>query len=379
MQIVLACLLVMPLALAASPVELALQSYTPAPAQPGDLLDVFIQVSNNGDENAENVEIQVLETGPFSPEGTPTVRAGTIRSQQVYLARFKVRVDAQTQAGDRLLALRARQDGTEWQDQTVSITVQSDEAALFINDVTTTPATLLPGQEAELEIGIENTADSRLREISVELDLEETPFIALGGGTRKQVASLAAYGRGSVPFTLQVNPATTADIYSVPVTLKFLDDQGNEETIEDNIGLRVNTPTRMRAYLDDVVRSAEGADVTVRIVNQGLSEVKFVEVSSEDGDGYHITAQDQQQYLGNIDSDDWETLRLTVETEREEFELPITYTFQDAFNEEIEQTQVFTVELPPAEQQSIFGASTIIIVLLIVVIVVLLVRRRKKK
>ena len=119
-------------------------------------------------------------------------------------------------------------------------------------------------------------------------------------------------------------------------------------------------------------------EVTVRIINKGLSEIKFLQASVQDGEGYTIQPQHKQAYLGNVDSDDWETMRLTVTTDRESIDIPLSYSFEDTFNNPQEQQTTLSVQIPEAPAGGL-GTAGLLIALAVIGGGYWLYKRRKSK
>lgn len=378
--------LVLTLALAGSvsaagqPVEVALLNYQPTPAQPGDLVDVNIQVANDGRDPVSGVQLELLGGEGLRPEGQAVKNIGTIVGEGAFTASFKIRVASTAQPGERLFNVAIRQTGYEEQSATLSMTVQAQDSSLVISSAGTEPETLAPGEEGMLHLTLQNAAGQTARDVTVALDLDDIPVVPVTESARKQVSTLSAGRSTRITFPVVVDPDATADAYKLPVTITYLDESGATQTQSETIGIRINSPTDTKAYLDDVSRTTDGkVEFAIRIVNRGLSEVRFVEAQIPDGDNYHVAPEDAEVYVGNIDSDDWETLRVRVTTDASEIQVPLTYIYRDAFNNQQERTQSFTVEVPP---QQTGGASGLVVFLVIVVVLVIGIiwwRRRKKK
>ncbi len=348
-----------------TPVDVSLLRYQPVPAQAGDVLDVYIQIANNGTSQAGDVQLQILSSDNLQPEGQSTVDVGTLAAQSTYVAHVKVRVDAAAPAGPHILLVQTKQGTQSWQDHQLTIQVQPTQASVFVGAVTSTPAVVAPGQDATVSLTIQNQADQRLRDLSVSLDLSNSPFIPMDGTARQTVQLVMPKTSADVSFHLSAKPGATADSYRIPVTITYLDELGETKTQTDTIGMRVDATPDVKAYIDSVTSQQGGAQVSVRIVNQGLSQIKFAEAHIASGTDYTVPDQERDQYVGNIDSDDWDTIRFSVKTTQQQVTIPITYSYKDSFNQEHNATQSFVVDIPA--QQGGSGATLWIILIVIVV------------
>lgn len=360
-----------------NPVQVSLLSYQPVPAQAGETLDVQLSVRNSATSPAQGVEIEVLSGGAFIAEGRTTVNAGTIPALNSFTARFTVRVQSTAEAGDRALQIRTRQQGQDWQQTTIFIPIVSQQAAILVTDVSS--QNMIPGETGTLTLRIENLADTTLRDITVRLGITDTPFTPAQTATQQHISSLAPGAAQTVTYRINTRATATPGDYAFPVTMHYLDSAGNQRENDDTISIRVNAPARTDAYVDNVERQGNDAVVRMRIINMGLSEIRFVTAQIEDGEGYSVHPQSRRTYVGNINSDDWETVRFTITSEQDELTVPITYTFFDAFNQEHTITEEHVVRIPSQDSGTRAGLWIVLLILAAVIGTVVYRKRRHKK
>ena len=368
--------LLIPVAVSAVP-DVQLQRHDPTPAQPGDLLTVQLALTNPTDTAMRNVDVEILESSTVRPEGRNTLRAGNIAAYSSFQGSLQVRVASDAPSGEATLRLRVRTNEGPWQERTQIIQVQTSQAGILVSNVQLSPEEITPGKSATIQLTIQNNANSLLREVNTQLQLEETPFVPTQTTTRQRVGDLRIGQQETVTYQLTAQPEAQAGIYRVPVTLSFLDRNGNTVEQHDMIGLAITTQQVTTANVDNVQRVDTGVEVSVRVVNKGLSEIKFVEASVQEQEGYQIAEQERSAYLGNIGSDDWQTMRFIVRSNEERVEIPLTYTFQDSFNEEHTREETLVINLPEAQRGG--GTGIILVVLLLIGAGIYTYRRRKKK
>ena len=369
--------LLLPVAASALP-DAQIQRYDPTPAQPGDLLSVQVAINNNADTSIRDVELEILESATVRPEGRNTLRAGTISAFSSFVGTLQVRVAADAPSGEATLRMRVREQGGQWQEQTGIIQVQSSQAGILISNVQLQPETISPGRTATAEITLQNNANSLLRGVSTRLQLEDTPFVPTTTASRQRVGDLQIGQQETIEYQLTAQPDAQAGIYRVPITLSFLDRNGNSIDLHDTIGLSITTEQITTANVDNVQRTNNGAEISVRIVNKGLSEIKFLEATVQEQEGYSIREQERQTYLGNVASDDWQTMRFEVISGQEQVEIPLSYSFKDSFNQEHQREQTLIVTLPEPEQSGL-GVVGIVLVLAVIAGGYWLYKRRRAK
>ncbi|MFT4250720.1 MAG: COG1361 S-layer family protein [Candidatus Woesearchaeota archaeon] len=353
--------LLIPVAAMAVP-DVQLQRHDPTPAQPGDLLSVQLALTNPTDTAMRNVELEILESNTVRAEGRNTLRAATIGAYSSFQGTLQVRVAADAPSGEATLRTRVRIHNGQWQERTQTITVQTSQAGILVSNVQVTPEAISPGRSATVELTVQNNANSLLREVSTQLQLEETPFVPTQTTTRQRVGDLPINQQRTITYELTAQPEAQAGIYQVPITLRFQDRNGNVVEQQDMIGLSVTTQQVTTANVDNVQRVDKGVEVSVRIVNKGLSEIKFVEASVQEQESVSIAAQERNTYLGNIASDDWQTMRFVIRSDKEQVEIPLRYTFQDAFNEEHTRETTLVINIPEEPRR---GAGTGILLLIL--------------
>ncbi len=345
--------------------DATLQRYDPAPAQPGDVLTLYLSVHNNNqDTTMRNVEVELIPSASIIPEGETNTRIGSITPRSSALVTMNARILAEAPVGEALLRVRVRSDNGEWQERTMRIPTTTQESGLHIVHIERTPAVAVPGTEQTITLTVQNSASSRVREATVQLELTGTPFSPAQGTSRNTIGALSARQSTQTTFMLATAPQASANTYQVPFTMSFLDENGVRQTISDTIGIEVHTPIRTEAYVDNVQWQGEELELSIRVVNKGLSEIKFAQAIIEEQASYTLRAQDKRAYLGNIDTDDWETLRIRLQTSAEEIQVPFSYQFLDAFNNEHEVQTTLRVTVP-AQQQSSSAGLWIVLVLLI--------------
>lgn len=358
----LLALLLLPAAAALADIDL--QRYDPTPAQPGDLLTVYVSISNDANDAARNVQAELLPTSTIAPEGRNTISVGTLGARGTHTASRQVRV-ANDVAGQAVLRMRVRQANTDWQERTATIPIKGHEGSLAVKHVDIQPPIITPGRTANVTLTISSSAGSLLRDVVAQLTLDDTPFVTDASTARRNIGEISGGAQATTTYRLTARPDASADIYSVPVTITFLDADGENRTQQDRVGLRVTTEQNTVAIVEDAQRTSQGTEVTVRIVNKGLSEIKFLQAAVEDAQGYTINAQQKQAYLGNVDSDDWETLRFTVDTDQERIDVPLTYSYEDTFNNQHQDNATLSISIPP--QDTSIGAGTLLLIALVII------------
>jgi len=125
--------------------------------------------------------------------------------------------------------------------------------------------------------------------------------------------------------------------------------------------------------------------VTIRFINKGFSDVKFLDVILDETEEFEILSA-EEVYVGNVDSDDYETvdfeLYLTNGATKEEktIVLPLNVEYRDTNNNLYEEKLELEMKVLSAEKLGIKTSSngTVMLLLIIVIIVGVVLYRRSR-
>ncbi|RMF06720.1 hypothetical protein D6764_01585, partial [Candidatus Woesearchaeota archaeon] len=155
------------------------------------------------------------------------------------------------------------------------------------------------------------------------------------------------------------DPEAELGLYKVPVKLSYRDTNGDNFSSTNYIGILVASTPEVYASLDEseITKAGTSGKVSVKFVNKGISDIKFLDVKLEQSDDYDLLSADEV-YIGNIDSDDYETVdfKLFVKpTDKRFIDLPLTYSYRDANNKLFEEKQVLKLRLYSEEELKKYG------------------------
>jgi hypothetical protein len=388
---VLLVLVAIPFTLAdgTSPVlRVSLTKYEPLPAQPGNFVDVWVRVENIGDKDAKDAVLQIVPEFPFLIDNaTRTETIGILGSQKDYVVDFKIRVADDATQGTNFLKVRFTDDPAlnSWSESTLKINVESASSDINIAQYATTPKELQPGQPGKLSLKIENVAGKTLRDIKMTLNLvsiqgstvSALPFVPIGTTAQQWVSKLDPGETTDIVYDIAPTPDAISQSYNIPITLTYKDNLGNQFTKNDLVGVIVNSNPELMVTVESVQLDGK---ISIKIVNKGLSTLKFLTVSLKPSKDFDILSQTQSSYIGKLDSDDFETVDFQVAFKNSTVRLPLTLTFRDANNNAYEQN--YTLEAKTVAGKSNTGSlGTIIIIVLVVAVVGFIIYRatRRKK
>lgn len=339
LHILLALLLLAPLASAnlvtqGSGLDASLLYYQPIPAQPGDLIDVYVQVTNTGGSKSKPGTITFVDNGPFSleSESSRVKSFQGIPGQQSFLINTKVRVAKDANEGTNNLKVRIQEDGeTNYNERDLEIVVTGTQSSINIVSAELNPEEVLPGESATLDIVVENIGSTEVRNVDVTLNLEELNFVPLGSSNSKTINSLSGGEKHSFSFMLTTYPDTPSQAYQIPMTIEYDDETGNQKTQEKTVGVLVGAKPELLVYFDEIslTKQKPEGEAIIRFVNKGLSEIKLLEMTVLENDNIEVLSESPTIYVGNIDNDDYESASLRL---RAQEDVTLQVTYKDALN-----------------------------------------------
>jgi len=368
----------------------------PDPAEPGRNFDVRFKFDNNGSGVARDIEVELLPEYPFSLDpGREALRfIGTLQSRQRgdvgIVVKYKLRVDKNAVEGENDLKLRYRIDKGVWiEPEEFIVNVRTHDAILSISSFSFDKKTLEPGDTATLKVEIVNDADSTLKDITANLDIGNVPLIPIGSTNEVNVYRIDSQEKYILEFNFLVDPETKSGVFRVPLHITYSDDLGNKYFKNSTLGLVIGAEPDLSITLDDteIFERGKVGEITIKVVNKGVTDTKFMNLKLMESPDYRILSTNEI-YLGNIDSDDFETASFNVfvdKTRKNQILFPIEIEYMDINNNRFKDKINLNMNLYSSNDAKKYGLVNgngfvgTFIVIIIVVLGLLYYRRHRKK
>ncbi|MBR9690268.1 hypothetical protein GOV08_01145, partial [Candidatus Woesearchaeota archaeon] len=181
-------------------------------------------------------------------------------------------------------------------------------------------------------------------------------------------------------YSIIAFPSVSPGIYKLPLTLEFFDGTGQKYTKSEEITIIVNPKVALDVLIESstLTKEIKKGDIDIRIVNKGFGELKFVNLVLKESDTYKLLTSYGATYIGNIDSDDYETADFQILAKKDTVDIPITLEYMDSLNKEYSVDKTLTLELHSSNGKS-GGYWKLIFFLAIVAVVGYWFYKRKKK
>lgn len=374
--------------------RITLVNQEPDPVEPGSYVDVRFKIENRGSKNAEEVALEFVPKYPFSVDKKSDAiqEIGSVHGRQIgdigVIVKYKLRVDENAVEGENILKLRYSVNKGEWVElDDFKINVRTKDAILVISSIS--PERLVQGEITPVKIGFKNLGDSWLKNIQAKLNLGGIPIAPIDSSSEQAIIELMGKTEKNLTFMLMAEGDADSDVYKIPVDISYLDNIGTKYYKNVSIGILVGDAPDLSTIIDSatIYRAGEKGKITVKFVNKGITDIKFLNVKLMKSNEYDIISSDEV-YVGNIDSDDYETAEFDLfvkKTKEKEIGIPLEIVYHDVNNNYYSEEAELELRLYSASEAKRYGlvkGNGTVGTLIIVVIVVggfLFYRRLKKK
>lgn len=386
----------------------------PDPLRTGEYANVWVKVRNKGRSKARNVTLEFVPEYPFSvdPDADTTRNFGDIDPGDEYHARYKVRVDENAVTGENDLKFRT---STEIATITreLPVEVRSRESVLSVENVQIDDDKIPPSQTRDVTFTFRNRADIYMRNIDVSLglrpagsgelemdptaqmlgtadfdEIEEIPLITVGSTTQKSIGRIAPGEEKEVSFPIRAESDADEEAYKVPIGLKYEDEMGRQWQKIEYTGITVGGEPILEtgfANINDHPLQDTTRDVSIRLVNRGLSEAKFLEIELLPHESYEVLGE-PDVYIGHMQPDDYDspTFTMHIEPGHDYVEIPIELDYRDSEGNTIVENRTVTFRTYTQRELDRFqleedGRGVFYVILIVVIVAAVYFYRKKNK
>lgn len=368
-------------------------TYNPSPAVPGSTITILVQLENKDTATQKGVTLNVENAYPFTVKTTDTNpnpdNIGDIEGYGKALAQFTIYVDPSAENKTYSLPITITTAGDPNGKKTEFPIIISGKEP-FLKVLSVSNQTLLPGDDKDITLTVQNVGTSPAYDVTVELQEDRTvtqtgvvverDITPLGAATA-YLPSINPGEQKNAVLKVSANNTATIKDYTLPVTVSYRDASGARTSSISYIGLQVYGSAELDAELKTVtgnVANGQTADVTIEVFNKGLGKADFVLAQMSTANG---TVNKPKQFIGSLNPNDVDTVESTIS-----FNTPgdqtvdVTVQYQDADATMKTTTLHVPLKASTATDQ---GTNPIFIIIIIVVIAALVwnffFRGKKKK
>jgi len=254
-------------------------------------------------------------------------------------------------------------------------------AQIAIDSFIVSPEKVIPGNEAIIEMTLENVGSDDVNNVRVVLDLKELPFVPIESSNEKVIRKIYDRDDATLFFRIKALPTAEPAVYTIPVTISY-DDVSKISLIS----IEVAAPAHLAVLLQktEIVKVKDQGKVTIKMVNDGLTTIKNLKIQLRESPAYRLTSPGTL-YVGEVDIGDFETEEFTLVAMREDLTIILDIEYRDSANTVYTEAKLLTLPVyseEEAEQLGLVEKNSLLlpgIGIIIVLGAVLIYRRRKRK
>jgi hypothetical protein len=264
--------------------------------------------------------------------------------------------------------------------------------ALLISSVSTEPSEVAPGETSRVSLTLKNNDDFDIEEVSTSLDFTSVPFAPYNSGSDYLISEILSGKTKSAEFDVVALSNAVSGIYKIPVKIEYRESgqaDGTPNLIKTSlISIMINSKPILEVSSEDgLLLKNQKNKVSLKIVNKGLSDAKFLEISIQ-GNSYVTIISQPKVYIGDVDSNDFQTVDFDIffkSNAPNSIRLPATIVYKDISNKEYTETMDVTLKAYSNEQAVSLGlvqqnyTGLIIIGVIITIIIFFVVRTILKR
>ena len=231
--------------------------------------------------------------------------------------------------------------------------------ALTISSVDVSPEQIIPGGTAEITLNLENNFDRTLSNIEVYLDFssEKVPIAPYGSGAEMSIEEIKSDKSKTLIFSVIALSDAKPGVYKIPVMIKYTDN-GTEVKKSSLISLSINSnPMLYITAEDSILIKGQGNTLSIKIVNNGLSDVKLLTIKLNEVIGINMLSQ-SEVYIGELSSDNFDSAEFKIfvsENAPGLLNMPVELRYRDAANNELKETKNLEINAYSKEEAISLG------------------------
>jgi hypothetical protein len=255
-------------------------------------------------------------------------------------------------------------------------------SSLTISSASSMPPEIQPGEKLHLTLKIENDLSQDVSDVAVSLTLNNpsnpTPFAPYESSNEDVIERVDEGERETANFELISKADAASGTYLIPVQITYTGEDDNQTKSEPFlISLIINAkPTIQISAEDPVLIKGTSGKLTLKVVNSGLGDSKFLSVSVSRANGLQLTSP-ESIYIGNIDSNDFDTADFNMFVAADaasNIGLPVKITYSDSMNNQVSENITIIINTYTKKEAIslglIPGSSALLIIIFIVIIVI---------
>jgi len=291
----------------------------PVPLQSGEDGDITFKVVNNGDTEASDVQVQLLDTYPFEakPDRKRNYSLGTLSQGQEYQISTEVLVAEDAPDGSNNFRARIT-TGEFTRTVNIPVEVQSENIDLNLANLKTQPQQLMPDTENNvMTVEVVNNGEKTAENTVLELDLPDYFERTSSFSSRQALGNLAPGEVKPAEFNFDITEEAPSGAITLEGTMSYTSGDSSSEVTED-VSFNVNLEGRPQFEITEVesnLQTGSTGELRITVENTGDEDSSSTRIRALDSSDQPFTYDSSSQYIGTLEPNQSGTAVFEVETD----------------------------------------------------------------
>ena len=349
--------------------DIILTSQEPFPAEPGENVDIEIEIQNSGDGTARDVVLEIIYKEPFKLLPGEEIKRSfpIIQPDGLVSTNYKIHIDEDAVTNEYDIEFRLILNDLVSIKKEVSVDVQG-EPKVILEKIVVEPAQIEAGGHANVTVYAKNVGTGTARHLLLTLNSTPELIPALSSGSF-YVGHLAPGVTGAAEMMLSVDSTAEEKTFVMMLTATYQDESNDDNQEVFDIGIPVTGTVQL-----DIIKTEPNYQrglLEIEIANKGTADAKSVEARLfKNGDLVDI------DYISQIKSTKKTTFNFPL-IEEGKGTLEIIFTGPGLMSNKITKDIVFDYKAGNGSSDG--GATAIVVIVIIIIVGFYFWRRRKKK
>ncbi|WEL23134.1 COG1361 S-layer family protein [Candidatus Nanohalovita haloferacivicina] len=278
----------------------------PVPVQSGEDAEITFKIRNNGNSAAEDVEIGIVDSYPFSlkPDRKRTYAIGDIASgQRIQLPTYEVLVAEDAPDGVNDLKIRVTHGDVSYTRE-IPVTVQSQDIKINLANLQTVPSQLTPDTEnAKMVVEAVNNGEKTAENAVVNIQLPETFQATSSFSTRQAIGNIGPGQVKQAEFTFDIEKDAEKGTVHIPSDITYSTGESSARVTEntDFSFFLAGKPQFEVVKVESNLETDSTSQLRITVQNTGSEKASSTRIRVLDSSDLPFSYGSASHYIGTLE------------------------------------------------------------------------------
>jgi len=331
----------------------------PYPVEPGKNLELSIEISNTGNEELDNIVVELKPSFPFTLLENPKKEINVLQIGSSRIIEYEMFVDDSAVSTVYKIPLEITYDTSALKKE-IRINVQGRPDFKLLE---MSSETISSGDQANVLARISNVGTGKAKRTTATFTSESTYIKPIFSGGYIYIGDFNSGNTKDIEFRILASSDAEYGVYTGTIELDYQDESGNTSTTSFDVGILISGEPKFQIIKTEL--DMVNKEFSVELVNIGTAEAKAIKTNLMiNGQVFDV------DYVTSVKIDKRTTLKFNI-PRSETGELKLSYEGPD--NKQYTQTEILSWDVP------VSIPSWIWLVVILIVVYVLWKKKLLKK